>query len=161
MTDAVASEASVREARPGDEDALFALVQQLGHAFTPDRAAYDATLAAYFAGAHSSVLLLVVDDGSARLGGYALTTIVPLLATNGPSAQLQEIAVDEGARGRGYGTMLVRAVEAVCEQRGVTQLAVASRRVGGFYDRLGFTEAAEWMRRFFPHDMAAAGRVLP
>lgn len=155
------TEAVIREARPGDEDALFALVQQLGHAFTPDRDAYDATLAAYFAGTHPSVLLLVVDDGSDRLGGYALTTIVPLLATNGPSAQLQEIAVDESARGRSYGTLLVRAVEAACEKRGVTQLTVASRRAGGFYDRLGFADAAEYMRRFFPADRAVAGRILP
>lgn len=154
-------DATVREARPGDEDALFALVQQLGHAFQPDRAAYDATLASYFAGEHPSVLLHVVDDGSVRLGGYALTTIVPLLATNGPSAQLQEIVVDESARGRDYGTLLVRAVEAICEERGVTQLTVASRRSGGFYDRLGFADAAEYMRRFFPADRAVAGRVLP
>lgn len=153
--------AVIREARPGDEDALFALVEQLGHAFTPDRAAYDTTLAGYFAGEQPSVLLLVVDDGTERLGGYALTTIVPLLATNGPSAQLQEIVVDAAARGRDYGTMLVRAVEAACEERGVTQLTVASRRSGGFYDRLGFSDAAEYMRRFFPHDRAAAGRVLP
>lgn len=153
--------AVIREARPGDEDALFALVTQLGHAFTPDRAAYDTTLAGYLAGEQPGVLLLVVDDGSGRLGGYALTTIVPLLATNGPSAQLQEIVVDAEARGRDYGTMLVRAVEAACEERGVTQLTVASRRSGGFYDRLGFSDAAEYMRRFFPHDRAAAGRVLP
>ena len=155
MTDAV-----IREARPGDEDALFALVEQLGHAFIPERDAYDATLAAYFAGDQPSVLLLVVDDGSARLGGYALTTIVPLLATNGPSAQLQEIVVDAEARGRSYGTLLVHAVEAACEERGVTQLTVASRRSGGFYDRLGFTDAAEYMRRFFPADRGAS-RVLP
>lgn len=154
-------DAVIRAARPGDEDALFALVQQLGHAVTPDRAAYDATLDAYLAGSHPNVLLLVVDDGSPRLGGYALTTIVPLLATNGPSAQLQEIVVDEEARGRNYGTLLVRAVEAACEERGVTQLTVASRRAGGFYDRLGFADAAEYMRRFFPADRAVAGRVLP
>lgn len=154
------ADAVVREARPGDEDALFDLVTQLGHAFAPDRAAYDTTLASYFRGEHSGVLLLVLDDGSPRLRGYALTTIVPLLATNGPSAQLQEIVVDEGARRRGDGTLLVRAVEEACEQRGVTQLTVASRRSGGFYDRLGFTDAAEFMRRFFPPDRGAA-RVLP
>lgn len=142
--------AVIREARAGDEEALFTLVQQLGHALAPERAAFDATIAAYLAGEHPSVLLLVVDDGSGRLGGYALTTIVPLLATNGPSAQLQEIVVDSEARGRDYGTLLVRAVEAECERRGVTQLTVASRRAGGFYDRLGFHESAEYMRRFFP-----------
>lgn len=142
----------IREAHPGDEDALFELVRQLGHAFPPDRARFDETIAAYFAGEHPSLHVLVVDDG-AGIVGYALTTFVPLLATNGPSAQLQEIVVAESARGRDYGTALVRAVEAECERRGVTQLTVASRRAGGFYDRLGFQESAEYMRRFFnePH----------
>jgi N-acetylglutamate synthase-like GNAT family acetyltransferase len=140
--------ASIREARAGDEEGLFALVSQLGHALPPVRAAFDATIAAYLAGEHPSVHLLVVDDGGS-LKGYALTTVVPLLATNGPSAQLQEIVVDDSARGQDYGTKLVRAVEAECERRGVTQLTVASRRAGGFYDRLGFHESAEYMRRFF------------
>ncbi|PZQ91690.1 MAG: GNAT family N-acetyltransferase [Leifsonia xyli] len=138
---------TVREARPGDEDAVFALVQQLGHAFPPDRAAFDATIAAYLAGEQPTVLLYVVDDGEG-LRGYALTTIVPLLSTNGPSAQLQEIVVAADARGHDYGTQLVQAVEAECARRGVTQLTVASRRAGGFYDRLGFHESAEYMRRF-------------
>jgi N-acetylglutamate synthase-like GNAT family acetyltransferase len=138
----------IREARPGDEEGLYALVGQLGHAKPPVRVAYDATIASYWAGEHSSVFLLVVDDGG-DLQGYALTTIVPLLATNGPSAQLQEIVVDDAARGHNYGTLLVRAVEAECERRGVTQLTVASRRAGGFYDRLGFHEGAEYMRRQF------------
>ena len=140
--------ASIREARAGDEDGLFSLVGQLGHALPPVREAFDATIAAYLAGEHPSVHLLVVDDGGS-LKGYALTTIVPLLATNGLSAQLQEIVVDADARGHAYGTKLVRAVEAECERRGVTQLTVASRRAGGFYDRLGFHESAEYMRRFF------------
>jgi GNAT superfamily N-acetyltransferase len=138
----------IRQAEPGDEEGLFSLVSQLGHALPPERAAFDATIASYFAGDHPSVFLLVVDDAGS-LQGYALTTIVPLLATNGPSAQLQEIVVDGEARGHDYGTLLVRAVEAECERRGVTQLTVASRRAGGFYDRLGFHESAEYMRRFF------------
>lgn len=139
---------TVREARPGDEDAIFALVQQLGHALTPDRAAFDTTIASYLAGEQPTVLLHVVDDGEG-VRGYALTTIVPLLSTNGPAAQLQEIVVAEDARGHDYGTVLVHAVEAECKRRGVRQLTVASRRAGGFYDRLGFHESAEYMRRFF------------
>jgi GNAT superfamily N-acetyltransferase len=140
---------TIRDARPGDEDGLFALVGQMGHAFAPDRSAYGATIAAYFAGEQPSVLLYVAEGEDGALLGYALTTVVPLLATNGPSAQLQELVVDPAARGLDVGTQLVRAVEAECERRGVTQLTVASRRAGGFYDRLGFHESAEYMRRFF------------
>jgi len=140
---------TIREAQPGDEDGLFALVGQMGHAFAPIRSAYDATLASYFAGEQQSVVLYVAEGDEGALLGYALTTVVPLLATNGPSAQLQELVVDPAARGLDVGTLLVRAVEAECERRGVTQLTVASRRAGGFYDRLGFHESAEYMRRFF------------
>jgi N-acetylglutamate synthase-like GNAT family acetyltransferase len=139
---------TVREARAGDEDAIFALVQQLGHAFAPDRAAFDATMGAYLAGEQPTVLLYVVEDDDG-VRGYALTTVVPLLSTNGPSAQLQEIVVAADARGKDYGTQLVTAVEAECVRRGVRQLTVASRRAGGFYDRLGFHESAEYMRRVF------------
>ena len=69
---------TVREARAGDEDAIFALVQQLGHAFAPDRAAFDATMGAYLAGEQPTVLLYVVEDDDG-VRGYALTTVVPLL----------------------------------------------------------------------------------
>ena len=139
----------IREARPGDEEGLFALVGMLGHAFPPVRAAFDVTIASYFAGEQPSVVLYVSEGAGGALQGYALVTVVPLLATNGPSAQLQELVVDAAARGLDIGTQLVRAVEAECERRGVTQLTVASRRAGGFYDRLGFHESAEYMRRFF------------
>ncbi len=83
--------------------------------------------------------------------GYVLMSVVPLLSTNGPAAQLQEIVVDQSGRGTAVGTQLVRAVEAECVRRGVTQLTVASRRAGGFYDRLGYHENAEYMRRFFTY----------
>ena len=83
------------------------------------------------------------------VAGYALTTINTLLYTNGPSAQLQEIVVDTNLQTKGVGTALVRAVEQACKDHGVTQLTVASRRAGGFYDRLGYTQQAEYMRRLF------------
>lgn len=139
----------IRAARPEDADALFGLVQQLGHAIEPQRSAFDATFGSYLAGEEPTVLLLLAEDEAGVVRGYALTTIVPLLATNGLSAQLQEIVVDGDARGHDFGTQLVRAVEAECVERGVHQLTVASRRAGGFYDRLGYAQNAEYMRRIF------------
>ena len=90
-----------------------------------------------------------VAEVDGDIAGYALTTINTLFYTNGPSAQLQEIVVDDSLQTTGVGTALVRAVEKACEEQGVTQLTVASRRAGGFYDRLGYTQQAEYMRRLF------------
>lgn len=111
------------------------------------RSAFDLSLDSILADEDALLLVGEGDDGSVQ--GYALTTITRLLSTNGPSAQLQEISVDEGARGLDLGTLLVREVEAECIARGVRQLTVAARRAGGFYDRLGYSQNAEFMRRVF------------
>lgn len=141
---------TVRRARAEDADAVFGLVQQLGAAFIPVRAAFDASFAeAVDAVDGADTLLLVAEDPEGVVRGYALTTIARLLSTNGASAQLQEIAVDEDARGHDLGTELVHAVETECIRRGVRQITVASRRAGGFYDRLGYSQNAEYMRRVF------------
>lgn len=141
---------TVRRARPADADAVFDLVQQLGAAFIPVRTAFDASFAeAVDAPDDADILLLVAEGDDGEVRGYALTTITRLLSTNGASAQLQEIAVDESARGQDLGTELVHAVERECIRRDVRQITVASRRAGGFYDRLGYSQNAEYMRRVF------------
>jgi N-acetylglutamate synthase-like GNAT family acetyltransferase len=139
---------TIRSATASDADALFGLVEQLGHALKPERAAFERTFASYLAGEVPHVVLFLAEEGGVVVG-YALMSVVPLLSTNGPAAQLQEIVVDRSGRGSHVGTQLVRAVEAECARRGVTQLTVAARRAGGFYDRLGYHENAEYMRRFF------------
>ena len=139
----------VRRATATDADAVFDLVRQLGAAFVPVRAAFDESFAAIVDGIADDALLLVAENEEGIVRGYALTTIARLLSTNGLSAQLQEIAVDEDARGLDLGTALVHEVEAECIRRGVRQLTVAARRAGGFYDRLGYSQNAEYMRRVF------------
>lgn len=139
----------VRRATATDADAVFELVRQLGAAFVPVRSAFDESFSAIVENPDDDVLLLVAENADGVVQGYALTTIARLLSTNGLSAQLQEIAVDEGARGLDLGTALVHEVEAECIRRGVRQLTVAARRAGGFYDRLGYSQNAEYMRRVF------------
>lgn len=141
---------TVRAAVATDADVVFGLVRQLGAAFVPVRAAFDESFAELLDSPDDSgAFLYVVEDDEGAVSGYALTTVARLLSTNGLSAQLQEIAVDEAVRGQDLGTQLVHAVEAECVRRGVRQLTVAARRAGGFYDRLGYTQNAEYMRRVF------------
>lgn len=137
----------VRFATAADGPRVLELVARLGHAVPVDADAFAEAFPAVLADHPRSLLHIAEVDGV--VAGYALTTINPLLYTNGPSAQLQEIVVDDSLQTRGVGTALVRAVEEACEESGVTQLTVASRRAGGFYDRLGYTQQAEYMRRLF------------
>jgi GNAT superfamily N-acetyltransferase len=137
----------VRYAASTDGTALVGLVGKLGHAVPLDGAAFSRSFLVALAD-FPRTLIHVAEVGG-QVAGYALTTISSLLYSNGPSAQLQEIAVDDSRQTQGVGTALVRAVEADCQKHGVTQLTVASRRAGGFYDRLGYTQQAEYMRRLF------------
>jgi ribosomal protein S18 acetylase RimI-like enzyme len=145
----------IRPARLEDAEAVFGLLGQLATTFEPDRAAFDRTFADLFqaAGAQTSTttetLLLVAEDDGGVVRGYALTSIVPLLYTNGPAAQIHELVIDEASRGQNLGTELVHAVEQECLSRGVRQLTVASRRAAGFYDRLGYHSTAEFLKRTF------------
>ena len=142
-----ASTPVIRFASEADGPRILELVGRLGHAVPVDAKAFAQAFPAVLADHPRSLLHVAEVDGV--VAGYALTTINPLLYTNGPSAQLQEIVVDYTMQTSGVGTALVRAVEKACEDSGVTQLTVASRRAGGFYDRLGYTQQAEYMRRLF------------
>ena len=142
-----ASTPVIRFASEADGPRILELVGRLGHAVPVDAKAFAQAFPAVLADHPRSLVHVAEVDGV--VAGYALTTINPLLYTNGPSAQLQEIVVDDSMQTSGVGTALVRAVEKACEESGVTQLMVASRRAGGFYDRLGYTQQAEYMRRLF------------
>jgi len=142
-----ASSVVVRLATAADGESVLALVAKLAHAGEVDPEVFGTSFSEVLHDARAT-MVHVAERGGAVVG-YALTTINTLLYTNGPSAQLQEIAVDDSIQTSGVGTALVRAVEQACESRGVTQLTVASRRAGGFYDRLGYTQQAEYMRRLF------------
>ncbi len=142
-----AKEPVVRLALPKDGPRVLELVGKLGHAVALDPHAFQDSFTQALA--DSPRTIVHVAEVAGEVVGYALTTINTLFYTNGPSAQLQEIVVDDARQTSGVGTALVRAVEAACEASGVTQLTVASRRAGGFYDRLGYTQQAEYMRRLF------------
>ena len=139
----------MRAATVDDADRIFALLKQLGTDYAPDAAAFDSTYRGIIADGSRSALLLVANNSSGTVLGYALITISPLLNINGSSAQLQELVVDNSHRGQGVGTALVEATEAACRSRKVRQLTVPSRRSANFYERIGYTSTADFLKRTF------------
>lgn len=146
-TSAISGTSAVRPANLSDADRVFVLLGQLDDSSAPDRSAFDENFALLVSDPAS--LLLVAEDLVGVVRGYALTTITPLLYTNGSSAQLQELVVDSDLRGTGIGTQLVETIEQSCQERGVRQLTVPSRRSAGFYERIGYRSTADFLKRSF------------
>lgn len=138
----------VRPAIAADADAVFLLLRQLEEGYAPDRTAFDESFASFLTDGDATLVLVATDEADAVLG-YAMTTISRLLHTNGSAGQLQELVVDENARGTGVGSQLLETTESVCRERHVRQLTVASRRSAAFYERLGYRSTADYLKRTF------------
>lgn len=93
----------------------------------------------------TNVLFVAEQDG--RVAGYSLLTVSRLLHAPGLTAHLQEIVVDEAARGHGIGDRLMQANEHYCMGRGVRQLSASTARIGSFYNHRGFEPVGEHYRK--------------
>ena len=138
---------SIRHATLADADAIFGLLEQLASSFNPNRASFNEAFGDVVRELDDRILYVAERGG--LVVGYALTTIVRPLYTNGLSAELQELVVDEKARNGGIGSQLVTAVEAECRRRGARQLTVASSRGAAFYERLDYRSTADFLKKVF------------
>jgi len=91
-------------------------------------------------------VLFVAEEDSVVVG-YSLLTVSRLLHAPGLTAHLQEIVVDDSARGRGIGDRLMQANEHYCMGRGVRQLSASTARIGSFYNHRGFEAVGEHYRK--------------
>lgn len=143
-----ANSVQIRSATAADSSAVFELLKQLGSDYAPDRAAFDASFR-HAVDDQATTLMLVAQQPTAGVVGYAFATIAHLLHTNGSSAQLQELVVDDSFNSSGIGTRLVEAIEEICVARGVRQLTVPSRGSADFFERIGYRSTADFLKRVF------------
>lgn len=137
----------IRRAEKRDAPAVLKLLSQLGPQFAPEGDVFDAAYSDVLA--QSDDHLLFVADLGESVVGYVLATIARLFFTNGDSAQIHELVVDDEARGRGIGSLLVTAVENECRTKGVKQLTVATLRSAAFYERLDYRSTADFLKKRF------------
>ena len=125
---------NVREATAADAAALAALSTQLGYPAQPDEAAERLTAL----GPEGAVLVAEADG--AVLGWIHVCGI--RFFQSPPFAEVGGLVVDEAARGKGVGKLLVEAGARWAAERGYRKLRVRSNVVREdahrFYEREGF-----------------------
>jgi GNAT superfamily N-acetyltransferase len=94
-------------------------------------------------------LLVIEADG--RIAGTLVLLIVPNISRGGrPYALVENVVVDEGQRGSGYGAELMRYAIAEARRAGCYKIALTSRDeredAHRFYEGLGFVAASKGFR---------------
>jgi N-acetylglutamate synthase-like GNAT family acetyltransferase len=137
-------DATIRDARPEDAEALARLLDQLGYPAPPEAIAHRVERLA-----SSELDRLVVAEVAGEVVGLAGIHVSLSLEYEEPAAKLSAIVVDEAYRRRGFGQALIAAMEAEARARGcgLIFLTTAERRADAraFYGRIGFEETG---RRF-------------
>jgi GNAT superfamily N-acetyltransferase len=139
----------LREACPGDADALARLCTQLGYPATSnDMPARLRTLAA-----DPNARVLVAVDAE-DVVGLATVHLRDTMNHSTPIAQLTLLVVDERVRSHGVGRALVEGAETWARERGARRMAVTTAldRTGAhaFYERVGYTHTGRRYARNFP-----------
>ena len=140
---------TIRNATADDLPALVRLLGQLNEA--PSPAPTQRHVAAFAAiTADPRQRLLVIEHDGVVIGTVAMI-IVPNLGHNGtPYALVENVVVDEGARGKRHGEALLRHIIKEAQAAGCYKVALTSRKhrkdAHRFYERLGFDATSEGFR---------------
>lgn len=141
----------IRRGALSDRDAVFTLARQLiTGPVTPQIDDFVAVFNNVVRWRENETNVLYVAEKEGVVVGYTLMTVSRLLHAAGLTAHLQELVVDESARGQGIGSDLVLANEQYALERGVRQLTMSTARLGGFYRRLGYEVTAEFYKKILP-----------
>lgn len=138
----------IRRGRAEDVSALFSLARQYQTGREAiGRDEFQIALDNVLRHRDQETNVLFVAEAEGQVRGYSLLTVSRLLHAPGLTAHLQEIVVDEQARGLGIGDRLMQANEHYCMGRGVRQLSASTARIGSFYNHRGFEAVGEHYRK--------------
>jgi GNAT superfamily N-acetyltransferase len=126
---------TIRDAGPGDAEAVAALLTQLG--YPSDVSAVEERLDRLRIVGDR----VVVAETDGIVAGLAHLQVTPALELDRPAAKVGALVVDEARRGRGIGRALMEALEVEARLRGceLIYLTSSERRddAHAFYERVG------------------------
>ncbi|GAA3643526.1 GNAT family N-acetyltransferase [Microbacterium awajiense] len=154
-------DATLRAARPGDEEGILACIQALAD-YEKEPDAVENTVAALtecLFGDEPKVFAHVVERGG-EIVGIAIWFLTYSTWTGGHGIWLEDLFVYDSERGQGYGKALIASLAAVCVERGYRRLEWTvldwNAPALAFYRSLGADPMDEWTtQRLTGHELAA------
>jgi GNAT superfamily N-acetyltransferase len=138
---------SIRPAAVEDLEQLWPLVQDFAFSYEPERSAFERSFSDLLG--RSDTLVLVAVENASAMVGYLLGSYHETLFANGPVAWVEELMVGESSRHRGVASKLMSAAEEWARTIPTAYIALASRRAGDFYLRIGYEASATYFRKSF------------
>jgi GNAT superfamily N-acetyltransferase len=142
---------TIRPAKAGDSEQLWPLVQDFALSYRPERSAFERSFRDLLQRGDTLVLVAVSNAGA--VVGYLLGSFHGTFFANGPVAWIEELVVGEPVRRSGVGSKLMASAEEWARRLPAAYVALASRRAGDFYLKIGYEESATYFRKTFdpPH----------
>lgn len=157
----LAENATLREAQPGDEAGILAMIQELAdYEREPDAVenTVEAITATFFGADPKAFAHVVERDG--HIIGIAIWFLTYSTWTGTHGVWLEDLIVREEERGLGYGRALVAALAGVCVTRGYRRLELTvldwNAPAIAFYRAIGATGQDEWTTQRVSGDALAA-----
>lgn len=143
------AEVRIRQAIPGDGDALCPLAQEMSTSFEPTRETFEGSFARLISDPNA-VVLVAAEGRSGRLVGYLLGFRHDSFFADGPVGWVEEIFTRPESRRSGIAASLMEEFERWAWRGGVRLVALATRRAAPFYEAIGYESSAVYFRKMAP-----------
>lgn len=145
---------TIRRAEKADLPRIIELLSQLSIDAPREDPTHDYSAAFEAVDADPRQTLLVLETPERSIAGTLVLVIVPNLSYQGrPWAVIENVVIDDAARGSGYGEQLVRHAIELAQQAGCHKVGLTSNKqrpeAHRFYERLGFTASHEGFKLYF------------
>jgi GNAT superfamily N-acetyltransferase len=137
----------IRPAGYHDAAAVCRLAEQLATSFPFSTGAF---LQAFSQLREAKDAALLVAEDHSQVCGYLLGFAHPAFFAGGPVGWVEEVIVAAEHRGVGLGTALIDEFEKWATNRGCRLVALATSRATAFYQTLGYSTTAAYLRKPLP-----------
>ncbi|HEX8834904.1 MAG TPA: GNAT family N-acetyltransferase [Abditibacteriaceae bacterium] len=135
---------TIRQAQPGDMEAIFRLARDFATSFVPEEDAFRTSFAAVLGDPDACLLVAEIDE---YVVAYVLAFFHHTFYANGRVAWVEEIMVHENYRKHGIGKRLMDGVENWAAEQNCKLIALATRRASNFYEAIGYEASATYYRK--------------